>query len=120
MLHDRGVLIVPGTDLGGSFNFHRELELFGQLGYTPAEVLKLATHDMAKYLGQDQSTGSIARGKLADFFLVPGDPTRDLREIKRIRAVVKDGVVYYPAEIYPEFGIRPFVDAPKVSGAAKS
>ncbi|KFN48100.1 amidohydrolase family protein [Arenimonas metalli] len=110
----RGVLIVPGTDLGGSFNFHRELELFGQLGYTPAEVLKLATYDMAKYLGQDQSTGSIARGKLADFFLVPGDPTRDLREIKRIRAVVKDGVVYYPAEIYPEFGIRPFVDAPKV------
>lgn len=115
----RGVLIIPGTDLGGSFNFHRELELFGQLGYTPAEVLKLATYDMAKYLGQDQSTGSIARGKLADFFLVPGDPTRDLREIKRIRAVVKDGVVYYPAEIYPEFGIRPFVDAPKVSGAGK-
>ena len=115
----RGVLLVPGTDLGGSFNFHRELELFGQLGYTPAEVLKLATYDMAKYLGQDQSTGSIARGKLADFFLVPGDPTRDLREIKRIRAVVKDGVVYYPAEIYPEFGIRPFVDAPKVRLPAK-
>ena len=115
----RGVLLVPGTDLGGSFNFHRELELFGQLGYTPAEVLKLATWDMAKYLGQDQSTGSIARGKLADFFLVPGDPTRDLREIKRIRAVVKDGVVYYPAEIYPEFGIRPFVDAPKVRLPAK-
>jgi hypothetical protein len=115
----RGVLVIPGTDLGGSFNFHRELELFGQLGYTPAEVLKLATHDMAKYLGQEQSTGSIARGKLADFFLVPGDPTRDLREIKRVRAVVKDGVVYYPAEIYPEFGIRPFVDAPKVRLPAK-
>jgi len=114
-MKDRGVLLVPGTDLGGSFNFHRELELFGQLGYTPAEVLKLATLDMAAYLGQDQLTGSIARGKLADFFLVPGDPTRDLREIKRIRAVVKDGVVYYPAEIYPEFGIRPFVEAPKVT-----
>ena len=39
----RGVLVIPGTDLGGSFNFHRELELFGQLGYTPAEVLKLAS-----------------------------------------------------------------------------
>jgi hypothetical protein len=33
--------------------------------------------------------------------------------------VVKDGVVYYPAEIYPEFGIRPFVDAPKVRLPAK-
>jgi imidazolonepropionase-like amidohydrolase len=117
-MKDRGVLLVPGTDLGGSFNFHRELELFGQLGYTPAEVLKLATFDMARYLGQEQSTGSIERGKLADFFLVPGDPTADLREIKRIRAVVKDGVVYYPSEIYPEFGIRPFATAPKVSQPA--
>ncbi|GAB2489501.1 amidohydrolase family protein [Arenimonas alkanexedens] len=118
-MKERGVLLVPGTDLGGSFNFHRELELFGQLGYTPAEVLKLATLDMAAYLGQDQLTGSIARGKLADFFLVPGDPTGDLREIKRIRAVVKDGVVYYPAEIYPEFGIRPFATAPKVTEASQ-
>jgi hypothetical protein len=32
--------------------------------------------------------------------------------------VVKDGVVYYPSEIYPEFGIRPFATAPKVSQPA--
>ena len=63
-----GILLIPGTDLGGSFTFHRELELFAQLGYSPAEVLKLATWDMATYLGQDQSSGSIEKGKLADFF----------------------------------------------------
>jgi len=28
--------------------------------------------------------------------------------------VVKDGTFYFPSEIYPEFGIRPFVDAPVV------
>lgn len=111
----RGILLIPGTDLGGSFTFHRELELFAQLGYTPAEVLRLATWDMAAYLGQDQSTGSIERGKLADFFLVPGDPTADLKAIKTIRAVVKDGAVYYPAEVYPHFGIKPFGTAPRVT-----
>ena len=111
----RGILLIPGTDLGGSFTFHRELELFAQLGYTPAEVLKLATWDMARYLGQDQTTGSIERGKLADFFLVPGDPTADLKAIKTIRAVVKDGAVYYPAEVYPHFGIKPFGTAPTVT-----
>ena len=90
-------------------------ELFAQLGYTPAEVLKLATWDMATYLGQDQSTGSIEKGKLADFFLVPGNPVADLKAIKTIRAVVKDGAVYYPSEVYPHFGIKPFGTAPKVT-----
>ncbi|MBW8369044.1 MAG: amidohydrolase family protein [Arenimonas sp.] len=114
-MRERGILLIPGTDLGGSFTFHRELELFNQLGYTPAEVLRLATWDMAMYLGQNQSTGSIEKGKLADFFLVPGDPTADLKAIKTIRAVVKDGTVYYPSEIYPHFGIKPFATAPKVT-----
>ena len=110
----RGVLLIPGTDLGGSYHYHRELELFTQLGYSPAEVLKLATLDMARYLGEDQSSGSIERGKRADFFLVPGDPTTDLKAIKSIRAVVRDGVLYLPSEIYPQFGIRPFASAPVI------
>ena len=63
------------------------------------------------------SSRAIAPGKLADLFLIPGDPTRDLRAIKQIAMVVKDGTVYFPAEIYPHFGIRPFAAAPKVTGA---
>lgn len=114
MLHDRGVPIVPGTDTGGSFTYHRELELYQDAGMTAPEILKLATWDMAAYLGQEQQLGSIEKGKLADFFLVPGDPTRDLKAIKRISMVVKDGVFYFPAEVYPEFGIKPFAPAPKV------
>ena len=114
IMHQRGILLIPGTDTGGSFTYHRELELFEMIGYSAPEVLKLATWDMAKYLGRDQSLGSIEKGKFADFFLVPGDPTKDLKAIKYIRMVVKDGVVYYPAEVYPYFDIKPFADAPKV------
>lgn len=117
MLHDRGVFIVPGTDTGGSFTYHRELELYQRAGMTPAEIVKLASYDMARYTGQDQRLGSIGKGKLADFFLVPGDPTHDLKAIKTISMVVKDGTVYFPSEIYPHFGIKPFVAAPAVTQA---
>ncbi|MBL0162219.1 MAG: amidohydrolase family protein [Xanthomonadales bacterium] len=119
IMHKRGILLIPGTDTGGSFTYHRELELFEKTGYSAPEVLKLASWDMARYLGRDQSLGSIEKGKLADFFLVPGDPTKDLKAIKHIRMVVKDGVVYYPSEVYPYFGIKPFADAPKVTMPAK-
>ena len=113
--HAKGIMVLPGTDTGGSFTYHREIELFTRLGMSPAQALARATGDMAKYLGTDQRLGSIARGKLADFFLVPGDPTRDIKAIKRVALVAKDGVFYFPAEIYPRFGIKSFTAAPKVT-----
>ncbi len=114
LMRDKGIMLLPGTDLGGSFYYHRELELYQLVGMTPAEILKWATYDMAAYLGQDEVLGSIEVGKYADFFLIPGDPTKDLKAIKTISMVVKDGTVYFPSEIYPELGIRPFVTAPSV------
>jgi hypothetical protein len=119
MLHDRGIFIVFGTDTGGSFTYHRELELYQQAGMTPAEILKRATFDSARYVSQDQSMGSIEKGKLADFFLIPGDPIKNLKAIKTIRMVVKDGTFYYPTEVYPKFGIQPFTTAPKIVEAAR-
>jgi imidazolonepropionase-like amidohydrolase len=113
-MRDKGIQLVPGTDLGGSLNYHRELELYQLAGMTPPEILKWASYDMAAYVGQEDKLGSIEVGKLADFFLIPGDPTADLKAIKTISMVVKDGTFYFPSEIYPEFGIRPFVDAPEV------
>jgi len=69
---------------------------------------------MADYVGQGDELGSIAPGKLADFFLIPGDPTENFKAIKTISMVVKDGTVYFPSDIYPAFGIKPFTDAPQI------
>ncbi len=116
MMHERGIFLVPGTDLGGAFELHREVELFQRFGFTPAQALKRATYDMANYMGFGDSRGAIETGKLADFFLVPGDPTEDLKAIKSIALVSRGGTIYFPSEIYPEFGITPFTDIPTVSG----
>jgi len=117
LMREEGIQLVPGTDLGGSFSYHRELELYQLTGMTAPQILKWASYGMAAYLGQQNELGSIEIGKLADFFLVPGDPTADLKAIKTISMVVKDGTFYFPGEIYPEFGIRPFVAPPAVTEA---
>ncbi|MBU3012330.1 amidohydrolase family protein [Polaribacter vadi] len=114
IMKDKGIFIVPGTDLGGAFFYHRELELYQQLGYTPAELVKLATYDMAQYL-DDEHLGSIATGKLADFFLIPGNPVEDIKAIKTISMVSRGGTFYYPSEVYPNFGIKPFTSMPEVT-----
>lgn len=116
-MRERGILLVPGTDTGGSFTYHRELELYQETGMSPAEILAWAGHGMAQYLGAGDELGRIAPGYYADFFLIPDDPTADLKAIKTISMVMADGVVYFPEELYPEFGIRPFVAAPVVSVA---
>tara|TARA_R110002126_G_scaffold16435_2_gene65656 strand:+ start:4093 stop:6159 length:2067 start_codon:yes stop_codon:yes gene_type:complete len=117
MMREAGIFIVPGTDLGGSFTLHRELELYQRTGMTAPEILAWASHGMAEYLGVDDELGTIAPGMLADFFLIPGDPTQDLAAIKTISMVSSNGVIYYPSEIYPEFGIRPFTEVPNVMTA---
>ena len=43
------------------------------------------------------------------------DPVEDLKAIKTIRLVSKGDTVYFPSEIYPYFGIKPFTDVPAVT-----
>jgi len=114
-MNRRGILLIPGTDTGGAFTLHRELELFTTLGMSNGEVLARATLDMAKYLGQDQMLGSIERGKLADFFLIPGDPVEDIKAIKSVAMVVNGGTVYFPDEVYEKIGIKPFTKPLKIT-----
>jgi imidazolonepropionase-like amidohydrolase len=68
----------------------------------------MATLGGAQLLGLDARQGTIARGKLADLYLVDGDPTQDIGAIRKGRLVVKGGNVYYPDEIFDALGIKPF------------
>ena len=114
LMHDRGIPLLPGTDDGSGLSVHRELEIYGEAGIPAAEVLRLGTLGPEQYMGHDEELGSIARGKRADFLLLPGNPLADLGELHRIAMVVKDGTIYFPSEIYPAFGVKPFATAPKI------
>jgi imidazolonepropionase-like amidohydrolase len=59
--------------------------------------------------------GSIERGKKADLILIDGDPTRNIADIRRISLVMKEGTVFYPAEVYESVGVKRFVDPPAVA-----
>ena len=85
----------------------------------PLEALGRA-HDTVFQRAAFDIAGGVQRlkhfgGKLAGFFLVPGNPVEDFKAIKTISMVMADGTVYYPAEIYPEFGIVPFAEMPQVT-----
>jgi imidazolonepropionase-like amidohydrolase len=108
LLHRRGIQLLPGTDDGTAFTVHRELELYVAAGISAPEALVLGTLRAEQFLGRDQRLGSIERGKLADFFLIPGDPTQNISAIREIRLTMRGGVAYLPSEIYSEIGIRPF------------
>lgn len=91
-LHKAGVPIVAGTD-GWGIELIRELEIYRQAGFTPAEALQSATILPARVVGADKRTGSIAVGKEADMVLVDGDASTDLGALRRVVTVVSDGYV---------------------------
>jgi imidazolonepropionase-like amidohydrolase len=87
---------------------HSELESWVKAGIPAPAVLSMATLGGARFLGVEGQQGTIAAGKLADLYLVDGDPTRDIRAIRKGKLVVKGGNVYYPDEIHESLGIKPF------------
>ena len=89
-LHKAGVTIVAGTD-GSGLEIVRELELYVESGFTPAEALQTATINPARLVGVDSKTGSIKVGKRADMVLVDGDPSKRVGDARRSVWVMSAG-----------------------------
>ncbi len=90
LMHKAGVPIVAGTD-GSGIEIVRELEIYQQAGFTPAEALAAATIVPAQLVGQGDHTGSIKVGKTADLVLVAGDPSTTIGDLRHTRVVMLDG-----------------------------
>jgi imidazolonepropionase-like amidohydrolase len=94
LMQRNGVGLLAGTDTGDDAvqpgeALHDELELLVNSGLTPAQALRTATYNPALYFGI--APQSIAKGKRADFVLLGANPLEDIRNTRKIDAVMLRG-----------------------------
>ena len=92
----RGIKIGIGTD-AAVYPHGKNAGEFGilvELGMKPVDALKAGTSVDADLLGVADRTGSLEAGKFADIVACPGNPEENIRQVEKIRFVMKEGVVY--------------------------
>jgi imidazolonepropionase-like amidohydrolase len=100
-----GGTLVAGTDptgwggtLPGPGN-HAALRLLAAAGFSPLEVIRIATSEGARTQGIGQRVGTLRTGMQADLLLVNGNPDEDIAQIGKIDLVFRNGIAYDPARL---------------------
>jgi len=105
VLHDKGITLVAGTDMGfPGYSLPRELELYVQSGLTPLQAIQTATIIPAKVMGMDKTNGSIKAGKQANLLILDANPLTEIRNIRQVFSVIKDGQQYDPQVLHKMVG----------------
>jgi len=102
-----GGVIAAGTDTSNGASTQRELELLAEAGIPPLEIIKIVTFNGARFLGRQESMGSIEEGKMADAVLLGADPTANINNCKAILMVMKAGEIVDESRLPLAGGPRP-------------
>jgi len=91
-----GVTIASGSDVGvyAHGDNAREIETMVQFGMPLIDALRSATSVDARVLHMADKIGAVKQGLLADVIAVEGDPTKDVGALRKVKFVMKGGVVY--------------------------
>ena len=71
-------------------------ELVGDMSSMEREALRSATLSSAQSLGIERDRGTLAAGKRADFLVLSEDPLRDVRSVRKISEIYKNGAKVGP------------------------
>jgi imidazolonepropionase-like amidohydrolase len=97
LMNQAGVTLLAGSDLGSKWispgsSLHDELALLVEAGLTPMQALQAATHNPARFMKVD--AGTVEAGKIADLLLLDANPIEDIRNTRRIHAVMLRGKLF--------------------------
>jgi imidazolonepropionase-like amidohydrolase len=100
-----GIKMAVGTDVAASMA--KEMELMQEGGLSAMEVLVAATRNGAELCDILEETGTLEVGKSADVVVIDGNPLKDMRDMRRVDLVFKQGQMYRPADLAKATGIYP-------------
>ncbi|MFE0023083.1 amidohydrolase family protein [Amycolatopsis sp. NPDC059021] len=94
-----GVGVIGGTDCLNPYSFpgfglHDDLEFLVQAGLSPMQALQTVTRDAARYLGRQDTAGTVTVGKAADLVVLDANPLAGIGAVRRIDTVISRGRVF--------------------------
>ena len=104
--NDQGGLLVAGTDPTGAgrtiagYANQRTVEILVEAGFSVAEAIKICTLNGAVFLEKQDEIGTLEKGKKADLILLHGDLTKNIRNIRNMEIVFKEGVGFDSVKLF--------------------
>jgi imidazolonepropionase-like amidohydrolase len=89
-----GLKLLAGTDDQNGKALQLEFEEFAKAGLSPLHILQTATINAAEFLGWTAEMGTVEQGKVADLVLLDTNPLEDIRNLRSINAVIRNGYHY--------------------------